>query len=345
MQHKKDLDMDKIDFVVTWLDSTDPEWQESYFKYRPDNNGLKSNARFRNMDIFKYWFRAVEEYAPWVNKVYLITNGKFPNWINRDNPKLVLVKHSDYVPEEYLPTFSSCTIEMFLHRIKGLSNQFVYFNDDMYLNAPVNPEYYFKGGLPCDMNKETCFNVPIYTKEDRYGIYMQMLADLGVINGNFNRKDTVRQSPMRWFGPHLGIRGIFMSFLLFQRRLFAGFSNFHVEQAYLKSVFDEVWEAAPEFMSASCTRFREDVTANPYIFRYWQFAKNLFYPSKRNGEYFFLIKHDVLNRIEKAFYNKNLASVCLNDSALCTDEEFLLIDRGLQQLFEIKFPQKSSFEL
>lgn len=337
--------MDKIDFVVTWLDSTDPEWQESYYKYRPDSNGLKGNARFRNMDIFRYWFRAVEEYAPWVNKVYLITNGKFPNWINRDNPKLVLVKHSDYVPEEYLPTFSSCTIEMFLHRIKGLSNQFVYFNDDMYLNAPVNPEYYFKDGLPCDMNKETCFNVPIYTKEDRYGIYMQMLADLGVINGNFNRKDTVRQSPMRWFGPHLGIRGIVMSFLLFQRRLFAGFSNFHLEQTYLKSAFDEVWEAAPEFMSASCTRFREDATANPYIFRYWQFAKNLFYPSKRNGKFFFLIKHDVLDRIEKAFHDKNLVSVCLNDSALCTDEEFVLIDKGLQQLFEIKFPQKSSFEL
>ena len=337
--------MDKIDFVVTWLDSTDPEWQESYYKYRPDSNGLKGNARFRNMDIFRYWFRAVEEYAPWVNKVYLITNGKFPNWINRDNPKLVLVKHSDYVPEKYLPTFSSCTIEMFLHRIKGLSNQFVYFNDDMYLNAPVNPEYYFKDGLPCDMNKETCFNVPIYTKEDRYGIYMQMLADLGVINGNFNRKDTVRQSPMRWFGPHLGIRGIVMSFLLFQRRLFAGFSNFHLEQTYLKSAFDEVWEAAPEFMSASCTRFREDATANPYIFRYWQFAKNLFYPSKRNGKFFFLIKHDVLDRIEKAFHDKNLVSVCLNDSALCTDEEFVLIDKGLQQLFEIKFPQKSSFEL
>ena len=345
MQHKEDLDMDKIDFVVTWLDSTDPEWQESYYKYRPDSNGLKGNARFRNMDIFRYWFRAVEEYAPWVNKVYLITNGKFPNWINRDNPKLVLVKHSDYVPEEYLPTFSSCTIEMFLHRIKGLSNQFVYFNDDMYLNAPVNPEYYFKDGLPCDMNKETCFNVPIYTKEDRYGIYMQMLADLGVINGNFNRKDTVRQSPMRWFGPHLGIRGIVMSFLLFQRRLFAGFSNFHLEQTYLKSAFDEVWEAAPEFMSASCTRFREDATANPYIFRYWQFAKNLFYPSKRNGKFFFLIKHDVLDRIKKAFHDKNLVSVCLNDSALCTDEEFVLIDKGLQQLFEIKFPQKSSFEL
>lgn len=335
----------QIDFVVTWLDSTDPEWQKDYFMYQPNAHFFKKDARFRNMDIFNYWFRAVERYAPWVHKVYLVTNGKFPDWINKENKKLVLVKHSDYMPEEILPTFSSCTIEYFLHKIKGLSEYFVYFNDDMFLNSPVKPEYYFKNGLPCDINKETCFNVPIYTSKDRYGIYMQMLANLGVINRHYNRKITVRQSPRRWFGPHLGIRGIFMSFLLFQRKLFVGFSNFHTEQAYLKSVFDEVWEAAPEFMSASCTRFREDITANPYIFRYWQFAKNLFYPSKRNGEFFFLIKHDVLDRIEKAFDDKHLASVCLNDSALCTDEEFNLINRGLQQLFETKFPQKSSFEI
>ena len=339
------MEVQKIDFVVTWLDSTDPEWQESYFKFRHEGDGFKGNARFRNMDIFRYWFRAIEAYAPWVNNVYLITNGRFPNWINRNNKELVLVKHSDYIPQDYLPTFSSCTIEMFLHHIKGLSDNFVYFNDDMFLNAPVNPEYYFKNGLPCDMNKETCFNVPIYTKADRYGIYMQMLADLGIINAHFNRKETVRQSPLRWFGSHLGIRGNIMSFLLFQRKLFAGFSNFHLEQAYLKAVFSEVWEAEPEFMTSSCTRFREDVTANPYIFRYWQFAKNLFYPSKRNGEYFFLFNHNVLDRIEKAFQNKNYVSVCLNDIPLCTDDEFVLIDRGLQQLFERKFPQKSSFEI
>ena len=335
----------KIDFVVTWLDSSDPEWQESYLKYRPDSTGLKGNARFRNMDIFRYWFRAVETYAPWVNKVYLITNGKFPSWINTENKKLVLVKHSDYIPQEYLPTFSSCTIELFMHRIQGLSEHFVYFNDDMYLNAPVKPEHYFKNGLPCDLNKETCYNVPIYTKADRYGIYMQMLADIGIINSFFNRRETVKQSPSRWFGRHLGLRGNVMSFLLFHRRLFSGFSNFHIEQAYLKSVFNEVWEAAPEFMSASCTRFREDVTANPYIFRYWQFAKNLFYPLKRNGEFFFLINHDELDRIEKTFQNNNCLSFCLNDSPLCTDEEFVQIFGGLQQLFKLKLPQKSSFEI
>ena len=299
----------EIDFVVTWLDSNDPEWQEAYFKYKPDSKGPKGNARFRNMDIFRYWFRAVELYAPWVNKVYLITNGKFPS------------------------------------RIQGLSEHFVYFNDDMYLNAPVKPEHYFKNGLPCDLNKETCYNVPIYTKADKFGIYMQMLADIGIINRFFNRKETVKQSPSRWFGPHLGVCGNIMSFLLLRRRLFSGFSNFHIEQAYLKSVFNEVWEAAPEFMSASCTRFREDVTANPYLFRYWQFAKNLFYPAKRKGLYFFLIKRDMLNKIEKAFQNNNYASICLNDSALCNDEEFQYINTGLQQLFENKFPQKSSFEI
>ena len=87
------------------------------------------------MNIFRYWFRAVERYAPWVNKVFLVTNGKFPDWINPDNPKLVLVKHDDYIPEEYLPTFNSCAIELHLHRIKDLSEHFVYFNDDTMLNG------------------------------------------------------------------------------------------------------------------------------------------------------------------------------------------------------------------
>ena len=273
-----------IDFVVTWLDPLDIEWQKSLAIYRPQSKGDMSKARFRDMNIFKFWFRAVEMYAPWVHKIYLITNGKFPNWINKENPKLVLITHEDYMPKECLPTFNSCAIELHMHKIKGLSEHFVYFNDDVFLNSPIKPEYYFKNGLPCDMNKETCFNVPIYTPEDRYSIYMQMLADLGVINGSFDRWKTVMQSPRRWFGPHLGIRGIIMSGILLRKRLFVGFSNYHLEQAYLKSTFKEVWDAAPDFMKASCTRFRKDVTANPYIFRYWQFAKNHFYPMKKKGK-------------------------------------------------------------
>lgn len=335
---------DKIDFVVTWLDSNDPKWLASYHTFCPNSNKANENARFRNMDIFKYWFRAVERYAPWVHKVFLITNGKYPEWINTDNPKLVLVNHSAFIPEEYLPTFNSCAIELHMHKIENLSEHFVYFNDDFFLNAPVEPSYYFKEGLPCDNNKETCFNVPIYTKEERFAINLQMLANIGIINSKFNRWETVLQSPKRWFGLHLGLRGIFLSALLSHQRLFIGFTNHHSEQPYLKFIFDEIWDAVPDFMNDSCTRFRKDLSANPYIFRYWQLAKNLFFPMKRSSAYFPL-KLDNLDQVEKTLNEEKIISICLNDNDLCTYNDFLFINKKLQHLFDNKYPEKSSFEL
>lgn len=336
--------MDKIDFVVTWLDSTDPEWQKQYEYYKPNAKGDKSKARFRDMNIFQYWFRSVEMYAPWVHKVFLVTNGKFPEWINEDNPKLELVRHEDYIPKECLPTFNSCTIELNLHRIKGLSEHFVYFNDDIILNRPVAPDYYFKKGYPCDNNKESCFNVPIYTPEEKFSIYMSMLADVGIVNAHFNRWKTVCQSPWRWFGFHLGIKGFIMSCILLKQRLFVGFSNYHSEQAFLKSTFEEVWEKESKFLYASCTRFREEVIANPYIFRYWQLAKNQFYPKQRKYATIHIYDKGVIDDIEKALNNTDIVSICLNDTSLCPDDDFKYIDNALVRMLEQKFPSKSSFE-
>ena len=335
----------QIDFVVTWLDSSDPEWQKSLALYSPNAKGHKENARFRSTDFFMYWFRAVERYAPWVHKVYLVTNGKFPDWINKNCPKLELVKHADFIPAEYLPTFNCRTIELHLHKIKGLSEHFVYFNDDMLLNAPVKPDYFFRNGLPCDINNETFLNVPIYTKKDKFGNYMSMLADIGVINSHFNRRETFRQSPKRWFGLHLGIKGMIVSTILLDKKLFIGFSNYHTEQTYLKSIFEELWEKEPDVLKAACTRFREDNTVNNYIFRYWQLAKNLFYPMRRNSAFFFLIERDVVEDIEKTLQQEKKISICLNDTGLCTDDNFIYINKRLQQIFEEKYPQKSSYEL
>lgn len=334
----------QIDFVVLWLDSSDPEWQKSYAYYKTGTTGHVEKARFRNMDNFQYWFRAVERYAPWVRKVFLVTNGKFPDWINRDCSKLVLVKHEDYMPNDCLPVFNSTSIEIFIHKIKGLSEHFVYFNDDTFLNAPVKPEYYFVNGLPCDINKETCFNVPIYTKEDKFSIYPTMLVDISLINSQFRRWDTVCQSPKRWFGRHLGIRGLIMSCILSRQRLFIGFSNYHIEQAYSKSVFADAWDKIPDVLNNSATRFREDLKPNQYLFRYWQLAKNLFYPKKRNG-ICITVKKDELKRIEKLLNDERCVSICLNDTPLCADEDFDFINNSIQQLFEKKFPNKSSFEI
>ena len=334
----------QIDFVVLWLDSNDPQWQKDYATYSPHAKFGKDNVRFRDHNIFRYWFRAVEKYAPWVRKVFLITNGKFPDWINTECSKLELVKHSDYIPEDLLPTFNSGVIETFVHRIKGLSEHFVYFNDDFFLNAPVKPDYYFINGLPCDNNKETCFNVPIYTKEDRLGITTMMLTDIGIINHYFNRWRTVMQSPTRWFGTHLGIKGIIMSCVLAKQRLFVGFTNYHIEQAFLKSVFEEVWDKEGAFVLQTSTRFRTDVSINQYLFRYWQFATNKFYPKKRSRAFFFLNNRNVIKDLEKTMMEEKCKSICLNDSTFCSDEDYEFLKEKLPILFEKKFPTKSSFE-
>lgn len=335
----------QIDFVVLWLDTNDPKWQEDYKKYSPLSRQGKEFVRFRDHNTFKYWFRAVEKYAPWVHKVFLITNGKFPDWINKDCPKLELVKHSDYIPHIFLPTFNSCVIELFLNNIKGLSEHFVYFNDDFYLNAPVTPDYFFKDGLPCDNNKESCFNIPIYTAKDRYGITLSMLESIGIINSHFNRWKTVRRSPRRWFGIHLGISGVIMSLLLAKKRLFIGFTNYHVEQAFLKSTFNEVWNKEGDLLKENCSRFRSDTSINQYIFRYWQFASNRFHPHKKNRKFFFLEREDIIKDLECTMKREDCKSFCLNDSVFCSDEVFYYLKTNLQRLFENKFPQVSSFEI
>lgn len=333
-----------IDFVVTWLDSSDKEWQRQFAYYKEQCTGRTEAARFRNMDIFRYWFRAVEKYAPWVNKVFLVTNGTFPQWINDKHPKLVLVKHSDYIPKEFLPTFNSRTIELFMHRIKGLSEQFVYFNDDMFLNAPVLPEYYFHYGLPCDSNEESMTNVPIYNKEDRYGIYGSILASIGVLNAHFDRRQTVSQSLRRWYGFHLGKRGVLLSYLLRRSKKFIGFQWRHFEQPFLKSAFEDAWQKAPEQLLASCTKFRGEVQLNPYFFRYWQFASNRFYPVKLYKSSIYNLRLSELDKVERALQDSEIISICLNDTANCQDDEFEVINSRLHTLLERKFCDKSSFE-
>ena len=136
----------KIDFVIIWVDGGDIEWQKQRNIYSGKDPEDLADYRFRDWENLKYWFRGVEKFAPWVNNVYFVTCGHYPKWLNLNNPKL---KHEDYIPIEYLPTFSSHTIELNLHRIKGLSENFVYFNDDFFLTKPVSPDFFFKNDLPC----------------------------------------------------------------------------------------------------------------------------------------------------------------------------------------------------
>ena len=95
----------EIDFVVTWVNGNDPEWQKekTYWlkaEHQTDKNNDAGETRYRDWDNLRYWFRAVVKYAPWVNRVHLITCGHIPEWLNTEAPKLNLVRYEDYVPQD-----------------------------------------------------------------------------------------------------------------------------------------------------------------------------------------------------------------------------------------------------
>ncbi len=113
--------MSGIDFVLTWVDGNDPEWQKARAEYDTERALGNKASHYRDYGTLKYWFRAVEKFAPWVDKIHFVTCGQKPEWLNEENPKLRLVSHSDYMPADYLPTFSANPIELNFHRIEGLS--------------------------------------------------------------------------------------------------------------------------------------------------------------------------------------------------------------------------------
>jgi hypothetical protein len=133
-----------IDFIIPWVDSSDPGWRKEFNEYKRIKEHDADKSNFRNWDNFHYWFRGVEKFAPWVNKIHFVTWGHLPKWLNPEHPKLNIINHEDYIPSEYLPTFSPQTIELNFHRIKKLSNEYVYFNDDTFLIDHVKKDDFFK---------------------------------------------------------------------------------------------------------------------------------------------------------------------------------------------------------
>ena len=95
----------------------------------------------------------------------------------------------------------------------------------------------------------------------------------------------------------------------------------------------------------TCSQFRQDVSFNPYIVRYWQFATNRFHPVRNNFGRYMTINVKSLKQIGAALRSKKVHSLCLNDTTQVQDEDFDECRTFLHRAFEAKFPHKSTFEL
>ncbi|MBY8866345.1 MULTISPECIES: stealth conserved region 3 domain-containing protein [Streptomyces] len=139
-----------IDVVYTWVDDTDPAWAERRARRRADL-GLApaasgdEAARFRNRDELRYSLRSLAMFAPWVRKVYLVTDDQQPAWLNTAHPGIEVVSHRDIFSDpSCLPSFNSHAIESQLHHIDGLAEQFLYLNDDFFIGRPIGPQKFFQ---------------------------------------------------------------------------------------------------------------------------------------------------------------------------------------------------------
>lgn len=328
---------EKIDFVIAWVDGNDPAWQEEKEKYTVGGQkGDKRDVRFRDWDNLQYWFRTVEIFAPWVNKIHFVTWGHVPEWLNTEHPKLNIVKHTDYIPEKYLPTFNSHTIELNLHRIEGLAEQFVYFNDDMFLTAPVTPKDFFRKGLPCD----TFAMNAIYFGKDSVGCING--NNVAIINEHFSKKRMLLANWYKWYNPVNRMRNLFRTTLLLPWPWFPGFLYSHTVTNLLKSTMETVWEKEYEELDKTCLdRFRQKTNVNQWLFKFWQLASGSFVPVTPKDKRCYHVKETV-DAVCRSITNESYKIICINDTGKTVDFETLA--KEVRDCFEQKFKEKSSFE-
>lgn len=331
-----------IDIVIPWVDGNDKDWQKDFRKYSGDVEAKDDNSsiRYRDWDNLQYLFRGIEKFAPWVRKVHLVTNGQKPSWLNLDAPKLNFVTHKDFMPMEYLPTFSVRPIELNMHRIKDLAEKFVYFNDDFFITRPIKPERFFKKGLPCDMGVLDAIQPTVPRR-------LVLLNCVAAVNRHFNKRAALKNDFVKWYRMEYGIN-LFRTLALTPWSMFTGFRNTHLPQPFLKSVLAEVWNTETELLdNTSKHRFRDVTDVNQSLFRFWQLAAGKFHPknviSGTNVTTYAAITdknvHIIANMIEEQKYDL----MVLNDSddICCFEKDKNILNGALQKIL----PDKSTYEI
>jgi hypothetical protein len=335
-----------IDFVIPWVDSSDAEWLREKVKYAgavlQKDEVDESEYRYRDWDTLRYWFRGVEKFAPWVRKIHFITYGHIPQWLNTNHPKLNHVKHNDYIPAEYLPTFSANPIELNIHRIADVSEQFVYFNDDMFIIRPVKQIDFFINGKPCDT---ASLSRNIWDDLDDIFTYI-IFNDRIVLFRNFtNKKKVILKNLDRWLSLDYSMNVIKKNLLRIIKNQFLDLDIPHGPASFLKSTFLEVWEKEEKILKKTCShKFRSLLDVNQYLFQEWQIMSGNFAPFnfEKTFCYFDTFPRDI-DTVREAIVNQKYNTICVNDTERNT--AFFEIKKAVIDSFNIILPKKSAFEI
>lgn len=308
-----------IDAVYTWVDGDDPAWIKSKRRREAELTGseyheeAKHEARFRSRDELKYSLRSLEMYAPWFRKIFVVTAGQVPEWLDVTNPKIEIIDHRDIYPEgDYLPTFNSNSIISRLHHIPGLSEHYVYINDDVFFGRDLGPERFF---TPTGIAKVSPSN-------NRRPFGEATLSD----EPHFNLTRNIRRLLKERFG------------LTVSRAIK------HTPHPQLKSVHQQMErEFKDEYERTWSSPFRDhrDVVADQLHHYYAQIIGKAI-PTRLRYHYINILDDRYRLVMENTLRLRDRDTFCINDAPV---EGAVPIDDGFVDNFlESYFPVKSGFE-
>lgn len=332
-----------IDIIIPWVDESDRKWageKEQWFqKLNPE---IKSDSaiRFQSWDNLQYWFRAVEKFMPWVHKIFFVTYGHIPTFLNCNHPRLEVINHKDYIPPQYLPTYNSNTIEMNYFRIKELSENFIIFNDDLIPLQPIEEEYYFRNNQVCDEAVENVVTTAAFGPVANMARYTQ-INNMMIINRYFKKREVQEKNYEKWFCEAYGE-------LLDRTKAmeywydFSGFYDPHLASAMKKSVLTHLWDIEGETLdTASKNKFRAYNDVTQYLIRYWTLCEGNFYPRRTLGKVYFVDRNNYKD-VARHILKQDWQMVSLNEN--CTGADFEIVKAEINGALQQILPDRCSFE-
>ena len=307
----------EIDLVYLWVDGSDPKWQEKkqiFTKVLDNTSETDAAGRYKDNDELKYSLRSVEKHVPWIRNIFIVTDNQKPDWLNTNHPKVRVIDHTEIIPTEVLPLFNAIAIEYFLYRIPGLSEHFLYANDDMFFNANLLPDFFFAE----DGNPIVCLKKRNLGKW--YHRFMAFIRD----DGHYRRTVINYMSLVeKKYG-----------------KFYSGLPHHNID-AYRKSDYQNAVEQVfkDEVKKSQYHRIRTDGDFHRSAIGYYSLAVghgHLRYVNKKIAERIQLYRLRFRERLDR---NKPLF-FCLNDNEKATDEHRKLV----QPFLESVFSEKSAFE-
>jgi hypothetical protein len=311
------FDVDQpVDAVYLWVDGADPSWLAA------KNAALAAagmevpppgaaDERFRDNGELRYSFRSVERFAPWIRRIYLVTDGQVPDWLDADHPRVRLVDHRElFAGTGTLPTFNSHALGARLHHIEGLSEHYLYMNDDVFFGRPVQPRLFFEanGVTRFFLSRST---LPFTPPEQAlsHDQARRNVADL--LERDFGR------SPSRVF--------------------------FHTPVPQSRRLLDELEERYPEVFRTdwnSQFRSRDDFEVNSWLHHYYGYLTQRSAVGSIRYRYFDVSKEAAWRQMHQLLARRDFDTFCVNDSAEATPEQHVRLGTWLPRYF----PGGSSFE-